>query len=203
MFERYTESARRVLFFARYEASRLGTTSIETEHILLGLIREPKGVVPQILRLANVSPADIHRDVQSQAAPGPNIPTNVESPFTADTKRALCFAAEEADRLLHTLIEPEHVLLGLLREERSAAASMLTKRGVRLNDIREAIVKLHIKEPTASVPSTGGEDVSDHIEQIKLLVGHLAKMSPGSSEAVQLDERICLELDELKRAFGG
>ena len=115
MFERYTESARRALFFARYEASRLGTTSIETEHILLGLIREPKGVVPHILRLANVSPADIHRDVQSQAVRGPNIPTNVEIPFTASTQRALGFAAEEADRLLQTNIEPEHLLLGLLR----------------------------------------------------------------------------------------
>src|SRR5712691_9328392 len=78
MFERYTESARRALFFARYETSRLGATSIETEHIFLGLIREPKGVVPQILRLAHVSPADIHREVQSQAVPGPNIPPNVE-----------------------------------------------------------------------------------------------------------------------------
>src|SRR5205807_1669660 len=95
----------------------------------------------------NVSPADIRTEIESRAVPGPKIPTNVEIPFTADTKRALCFAAEEADRLLHTLIEPEHVLLGLLREERSAAASLLARRGVGLNEVREAIVKAHVKRP--------------------------------------------------------
>jgi hypothetical protein len=45
MFERYTERARRVLFFVRYEASQLGSVSIETEHVLLGLLRESKGVI--------------------------------------------------------------------------------------------------------------------------------------------------------------
>jgi ATP-dependent Clp protease ATP-binding subunit ClpC len=48
MFERYTERARRVLFFARYEASQLGSISIETEHLLLGLIREGKGLTSRI-----------------------------------------------------------------------------------------------------------------------------------------------------------
>src|SRR3989442_8205878 len=67
MFERYTEAARRTLFFARYEASRLGATSIETGHVLLSLIRENKGLVAQVLALSQVSLADIRREIESRS----------------------------------------------------------------------------------------------------------------------------------------
>src|SRR5438128_5649591 len=179
MFERYTESARRALFFARYEASRMGTTSIETEHILLGLIREHKGLVPQILKLANVSPADIRAEIEGRAVSEPKIPSNVEIPFTADTKRALCFAAEEADRLLHSHIGPEHLLLGLLREEASVPALILTRGGLRLELVRLTIVTLLAQQPAASSDVVG---VSEQIDEIKALARQLARLSPDSSE---------------------
>src|SRR5678810_1458327 len=116
MFERYTERARRVLFFARYEASQLGSISIETEHLLLGLIREGKGLTSRIFARSHLSLENIRKDIEGRTVFREKVSTSVEIPFSADTKRVLQFAAEEADRLLHTYIGTEHLLLGILRE---------------------------------------------------------------------------------------
>src|SRR5262245_48910779 len=125
MFERYTERARRVLFFARYEASQLGSISIETEHLLLGLIREGKGLTSRIFARSNLSLDNSRKDNEGRKVCPEQASTSVELPFSAETKRVLQFAAEEADRLPHTYSGTEHLLLGILREERSVAATIL------------------------------------------------------------------------------
>src|SRR5882672_10014205 len=132
MFERYTERARRVLFFARYEASQLGSISIETEHLLLGLIREGKGLTSRIFARSHLSLESIRKEIEGRTVFREKVSTSVEIPFSAETKRVLQFAAEEADRLLH----------GILREERSVAATILMEKGMRLNTVREDIVAL-------------------------------------------------------------
>ena len=142
MFERYTERARRVLFFARYEASQLGSLSIETEHILLGLIREGKGLTSRIFAQSGIALDGILTEIEGRSEIREKVSTSVEIPFSPETKRALGFAAEEADRLLHHYIGTEHLLLGLLREENSIAASILTDKGLRLQDARDAVVDL-------------------------------------------------------------
>src|SRR6201989_2775857 len=142
MFERYTERARRVLFFARYEASQLGSISIETEHLLLGLIREGKGLTSRIFARSHLSLESIRKEIEGRTVFREKVSTSVEIPFSAETKRVLQFAAEEADRLLHNYIGTEHLLLGILREERSVAASILMEKGMRLNAVREDIVQL-------------------------------------------------------------
>src|SRR5216117_3700216 len=142
MFERYTERARRVLFFARYEASQLGSISIETEHLLLGLIREGKGLTSRIFARSHLSLENIRKEIEGRTVFREKVSTSVEIPFSAETKRVLQFAAEEADRLLHNYIGTEHLLLGILREERSVAASILMEKGMRLNTVREDIVQL-------------------------------------------------------------
>src|ERR671929_293164 len=142
MFERYTERARRVLFFARYEASQLGSISIETEHLLLGLIREGKGLTSRIFARSHLSLENIRKEIEGRTVFREKVSTSVEIPFSAETKRVLGFAAEEADRLLHNYIGTEHLLLGILREERSVAASILMEKGMRLNTVREDIVQL-------------------------------------------------------------
>src|SRR5881394_2821752 len=142
MFERYTERARRVLFFARYEASQLGSISIETEHLLLGLIREGKGLTSRIFARSHLSLENIRKEIEGRTVFREKVSTSVEIPFSAETKRVLQFAAEEADRLLHSYIGTEHLLLGILREERSVAASILMEKGMRLNTVREDIVQL-------------------------------------------------------------
>src|SRR6476646_9176559 len=142
MFERYTERARRVLFFARYEATQLGSTSIETEHLLLGLIREGKGLTSRIFARSHLSLESIRKEIEGRTVFREKVSTSVEIPFSAETKRVLQFAAEEADRLLHNYIGTEHLLLGILREERSVAATILMEKGMRLNTVREDIVAL-------------------------------------------------------------
>jgi len=148
MFERYTERARRVLFFARYEATQLGSMSIETEHLLLGLIREGKGLTSRIFARSHLSLESIRKEIEGRTIFREKVSTSVDIPFSADTKRVLQFAAEEADRLLHTYIGTEHLLLGILREERSVAASILYEKGMRLASVREDIVQL-LNEKTA------------------------------------------------------
>ena len=142
MFERYTERARRVLFFARYEASQLGSISIETEHLLLGLIREGKGLTSRIFARSHLSLESIRKEIEGRTVFREKVSTSVEIPFSAETKRVLQYAAEEADRLLHNYIGTEHLLLGILREERSVAATILMEKGMRLNTVREDIVAL-------------------------------------------------------------
>ena len=142
MFERYTERARRVLFFARYEASQLGSISIETEHLLLGLIREGKGLTSRIFARSHLSLENIRKEIEGRTVFREKVSTSVEIPFSTETKRVLQYSAEEADRLLHNYIGTEHLLLGILREDRSVGASILTERGMRLNTVREDIVQL-------------------------------------------------------------
>src|SRR4026209_280464 len=146
MFERYTERARRVLFFARYEASQLGSISIETEHLLLGLIREGKGLTSRIFARSHLSLENIRKEIEGRTVFRDKVSTSVEIPFSAETKRVLQFAAEEADRLLHQAIGTEHLLLGILREERSAAASILMAHGMRLHAGRDGTVLLKSAE---------------------------------------------------------
>ena len=157
MFERYTERARRVLFFARYEATQLGSTSIETEHLLLGLIREGKGLTSRIFARSHLSLESIRKDIEGRTVFREKVSTSVDIPFSTETKHVLQFAAEEADRLLHTYIGTEHLLLGLLREERSVAASILYEKGMRLASVREDIVQLLNEKAAPARPNTSGE----------------------------------------------
>ena len=136
MFERYTERARRVLFFARYEASQLGGLSIGSEHLLLGLLREGKGVTSRLFAEKEVAYAAARDEIATAAAGLAKIATSVEMQLAADTKAALERAAEEADRLVHNYIGTEHLLLGLLRDPATPAGALLTRAGLSLEAAR-------------------------------------------------------------------
>jgi ATP-dependent Clp protease ATP-binding subunit ClpC len=142
MFERYTERARRVIFFARYEASQLGSNSIETEHLLLGLIREGKGLTSRIFSKSHLSMDSIRKEIEGRALFRDKVSTSVDIPLSVESKRVLGFASEEAERMLHNYIGTEHILLGLMREEKSVAAGILADKGMRLAAVREDIVQL-------------------------------------------------------------
>ncbi len=139
MFEKYTEKARRVIFFARYEASQFGSPFIETEHLLLGLIREDKNLTNRFFPKANASIEAIRKEIEGRTVIREKVSTSVELPFSDECKRALNAAAEESDRLSHKHIGTEHMLLGLLREEKSVAAEILRERGLRLSTVREEL----------------------------------------------------------------
>ncbi len=139
MFEKYTEKARRVIFFARYEASQFGSPSIETEHLLLGLIREDKNLTNRFFPKANASIDSIRKEIEGRTVVRERVTTSVDLPFSDESKRALNAAAEESERLSHKHIGTEHMLLGLLREEKSIAAEILRERGLRIGMIREEL----------------------------------------------------------------
>ena len=138
MFERYTEKARRVIFFARYEASQFGSPYIETEHLLLGLLREDKSLTNRFLR-QHSSVDSIRKQIEAHTTVREKVSTSVDLPLSNESKRVLAYAAEEAERLNHKHIGTEHLLLGLLREEKCFAAEILAERGLKLSAIREEL----------------------------------------------------------------
>jgi len=151
MFERYTERARRAIFFARYEASRLGGTTIETEHLLLGLIREDKNLTSRFLRNSPLSES-IRKEIEGRTTIREKVSTSVDLPLSNECKRILVYAAEEAERLRHRHIGTEHLLLGILREEKSVAAEILQERGLRLDRIREELARAVVDRQGAADP---------------------------------------------------
>jgi hypothetical protein len=140
MFERYTEKARRVIFFARYEASQYGSPYIESEHLLLGLLREDRPVVRRLLEDVNAEDG-IRAEIEKHITPRERISTAVEVPLTSDSKKILNLAGEEADRLGHRRVGTEHLLLALLQMESSFASQILRARGANVATFREQVAQ--------------------------------------------------------------
>ncbi len=142
MFERYTERARRVIFFARYEALQYGSQLISPEHILLGLMREDKTISARYFPFRNALTVEaIRREVEERIVLRDRIAQSAELHLALETKRILAFAAEESQRLKSRHIGPEHLFLGLIREERSVGAEILYQYGLRLQDVRDEIAR--------------------------------------------------------------
>ena len=138
MFERYTERARRVVFFSRYEASQFGSPYIDTEHLLLGLLREDKALAHRFLP-ATASMEAIRQQIERHSPLREKFSTSVDLPLSNECKRILAYTAEEAERLDQKYIDTPHLLLGLLREERCFAAELLQEYGVQLGAVREQL----------------------------------------------------------------
>jgi ATP-dependent Clp protease ATP-binding subunit ClpC len=149
MFERYTEKARRVIFFARYEASQYGSPSIETEHLLLGLMREDKGLTNRFLR-SHSSIDSIKKEIEGRTIIREKVSTSIDLPLSTECKRILAYSADEAERLRHRHIGTEHLLLGILREDKCLAAEILHERGLKLTMIREELGKTQADKPSSA-----------------------------------------------------
>src|SRR5206468_7186082 len=130
MFEKYNEKARRALFFARYEASKLGSRVIESEHILLGVLREGEEIIKEIFSRFNVKPEQIRREVEGDRLFVDRISSSAELPLSEESKKILAYAAHEAESMLHQYVGTEHLLIGILRVESSTAARILTAKGL-------------------------------------------------------------------------
>jgi ATP-dependent Clp protease ATP-binding subunit ClpC len=134
---RFTEEAQRAIGFARVEAERLQSPTIDPVHLLLGLLHVP---VPAIV---SVLPPDSHQpirdEVKEHVAGGAIVNYRDDLPFSDDSRRVLVAAAREARGLSSRQIGAEHLLLGLLHSETSLAALILRERGVRLEPLRAAL----------------------------------------------------------------
>src|SRR6185369_13208190 len=149
MFEKYNEKARRALFFARYEASKLGSRVIESEHILLGILREGEETVGEILRRFQVKPEDIRREIEGERVFVERISSTAELPLSEESKKILAYASHEAESMLHATVGSEHLLIGILRVEGCMAMRILTQHGFDVYTVREEVLSI-AKEREAS-----------------------------------------------------
>ncbi len=152
----FTDRVRKVLQMAREEAARLHHEYVGTEHILLGLIREGEGVAAAVLTNLNVDLEEIQQKIEetvkkgkAAAAAGPDLP------YTSRAKKVLELAMSEARELNHSYVGTEHLLLGLLREEKGIAAQVLTDAGVNLEQARAETLRL-LGSEMPSTPAGGG-----------------------------------------------
>src|SRR6266571_6927394 len=151
----FTERVRKVLAMAREEAERLRHEYVGTEHILLGLIREGEGVAAAVLQNLSVDLDEIQQKIEetvkkgkAAAATGPDLP------YTSRAKKVLELAMGEARDLSHGYVGTEHLLLGLLREEKGIAAQVLTDAGVNLDAAKaETLRLLGTEMPQGGTPS--------------------------------------------------
>src|ERR671916_1225286 len=151
----FTDRVRKVLQMAREEAARLHHEYVGTEHILLGLIREGEGVAAAVLTNLNVDLEDIQQKIEetvkkgkAAAAAGPDLP------YTSRAKKVLELAMTEARELNPSYVGTEHLLLGLLREEKGIAAEVLGQLGITLEDARRETLKLLGSEPNAAAQTS-------------------------------------------------
>jgi ATP-dependent Clp protease ATP-binding subunit ClpC len=141
MFERYTEKARRVIFFARYEALQYGSNVIAPEHILLGLMREDKTISARFFPFRTLTVDLVRRETEARIVIREQMSQSAELHLAKTTKKVLAFAREESEKLQNRHIGTEHLLLGILREERSIAAEILYSQGVSLPNVTEEVTR--------------------------------------------------------------
>ncbi len=151
MWQRFTERARKVIFYAQEEAQRLGESQVSTEHLLLGLIRETDSVAARILDRLGVSPQRIRAEIERYAPRG-DARLGQEMQLTARAKRVIDLAYDEARQLNNNYIGTEHLLLGLIREGDGLAARVLHKLGVDLGRARNEVRQIQ-DQPAEVVPA--------------------------------------------------
>ena len=151
----FTERVRKVLAMAREEAARLHHEYVGTEHILLGLIREGEGVAAAVLQNLSVDLDEIQQKIEETVKKGKAAATTgPDLPYTSRAKKVLELAMGEARDLSHGYVGTEHLLLGLLREEKGIAAQVLTDAGVNLDAAKaETLRLLGTEMPQGGTPS--------------------------------------------------
>jgi ATP-dependent Clp protease ATP-binding subunit ClpC len=198
MVELCDEAARRALFFARFESARLGAPSIETEHLLLALIREPRGHTKNLLLRLPLSDVRGALERRRSARRG----TSVDTPFSAGANQVLSYAFDEADRLGYRHVSPEHLLLGILREKDSLAATVLARHGIQLENARE-----QVRESYATAARAHQSPIQEQLDyvisaarQVQVLLGERTTRPDVVGVQVSI---LMVALDSLKALLEG
>jgi ATP-dependent Clp protease ATP-binding subunit ClpA len=197
MFERFTDRARRVVVLAQQEARRLNHDYIGTEHILLGLIGEGKGVAARALESLGISLDAVRQQVEEIIGRGQQTPSG-HIPFTPRAKKVLELSLRESLQLGHEYIGTEHILLGLLREGKGVAAQVLVKLGADLSQVRQQVIQLlhgHQEKEPMSARSTAGElrllpAVNARLEAVERRLTAIEQRVGTGPDLSDLDEQI-------------
>lgn len=153
MWQRFTERAKRVVFFAQEEAGRLGENYVSTEHLLLALVREQDCQAARVLARMGVRPAEVRSEIERLVTKGEQTP-GADMQLAPRAKRVIDLAYEEARRLGANYIGTEHILLGIVREGEGLAGRVLSKLGVDLEQARRIVEELQASPSDAPQPSS-------------------------------------------------
>ncbi len=173
MFEMFTDRSRRVILHSREEAEKLMQPFIDTEHILLGLLKEKTGTVAEIFIKRGINLNVLIKDIKNISEGRQNLLIKGSLPFGPLARRALEFSMEECRFLGGKYVNPEHLLLGLLREERGKAFSILKRLGFELNAMRDEVKSLSRNQNKTSKSATPtidefGKDLTELAKNSKL-----------------------------------
>jgi ATP-dependent Clp protease ATP-binding subunit ClpA len=138
----FTERVRKVLAMAREESARLHHEYVGTEHLLLGLVREGEGVAATILQNLSVDVDELERLINDTVKKGKSVHTGPDLPYTTRAKKVLELAMAEAREVNHSYVGTEHLLLGILREQKGIAAQVLGDAGVTVENAREEMLRI-------------------------------------------------------------
>jgi ATP-dependent Clp protease ATP-binding subunit ClpC len=188
----FTDRTRKVLAMTREEAIRLQHDHVDTEHILLGLIRERDGVAVSVLTRLSLNLEQVRERVEAAVGRGNAKVALGKLPYTSSAKNVLGLAMAEARELNHSFVGPEHLLLGLLREERGIAARVLEEEGVTLDAARPEVLRhLELNPParTEAGPTRGGW-------LCRLLGGEMDGPSNGTAFPIGIDDASSLSIYE-------
>ena len=158
-FDKFTDKARHVLVLAREEAAALKRPHVGTEHLLLGLAKEPDGIAAQALERVGITYEKALEVVTGMAEGEQEAEAGANISFTPRTKRVLENALREAMQMGQSYISTEHLLLGIVREGEGGAIDAMAKLGVEIDAVRSALNDL-VDQPTpvaAGMPFFGGE----------------------------------------------
>ncbi len=184
MWQRFTERARKVVFYAQEEAQKFGEGYVSTEHLLLGLVREADSVAARVLDKLGVSLNRVRAEVEKQLPRGDARP-NQDMTLTPRAKRVIDLAYDEARNLNNNYIGTEHLLLGLIREGDGLAGRVLAKLGVELEKARREVMGLQDND-TQQKTSSGTRSTS-------------SSTTSGSTTKTQTLDEFGRDLTELAR----
>jgi len=173
MYELFTDSARRVVLYSREEAERMMQPYIDTEHILLGILKEKSGLTYDLFSRKRINIAILIKDIRNISDSGKNLMIKGSLPFSPLAKKSIEYAVEEANVLEHKYINPEHLLLGLLKEKRGKASAILAKWGIEFVTLRDEVKGYFVNSNRVTPVSTPvieefGRDLTELARQGKL-----------------------------------
>lgn len=208
MYERFTDRARKVMQLANEEARRFNHEYINTEHILLGLVKEGSGVAANVLKNLGVDLYKVRSEVEKFAQSGPDTASSSKVPHTPLAKQVIESSMAEARSLNHNYVGTEHLLLGLLKHDEGIACQVLTNLGLKLEDVRQEVLNLlgHGMQESGSIlqPKTA-EDLKWYLKAVVL---RLQSDLNANLKAKQLSPELWTQLPRLLKeavneVFGG
>ena len=135
MFDRYTLRALQSVAAARVLVSEYGSAMIDTEHLLLGILRVDADAIRRFLPSKTTD--EIRTEVEQGMVVKPEIPKNIDIPLSAEAAQILTLAAEEADTFGHRRVDIAHLIAGMLREDKGVAGHILRSAGLNLEAVRQ------------------------------------------------------------------